>query len=502
MYGLVALLAAASVYWTLRVCQRPAARRDWLAYFLFTLAAAYTHYYAFFVILAENLILVPTLLYQRRQSALGRWLLSQGALLAAYLPWIVVQSGFLSGKASARFDEWDLATALRIVGDTARTFSAGLAVPTIAAWGVAALFAIALVAGLVAVFRSRRAEPLLVALYLLLPLFLAWVINPIMPFFFPRYLLLIAPAFYLLAAWGLVALGRLWRPLFPLGAAILVLASGYGLRGYYADEAYAKGRYGQMMAYIQANARPGDGLLLANQLQRPLYEYYRPADIEADFLPRYEYPLEDPRTAEDLAAIAARHPRLWLVRFGNPAEYDPNSYLPRWLATHGSKAYFGGWLDADLSLYVMRPASAEAGVEHPLRLNLGQQVQLQGYSLSANQVAPGDTLLLTLYWQALSPIPERYTVFTHLLDANKQIQAQVDSEPQGGGLTTDRWTVGQIVQDNYALTVADDAPPGPHVLEVGMYRLETMERLPVTDPQTGAALGDRILLGPVEVVAP
>ena len=85
---------------------------------------------------------------------------------------------------------------------------------------------------------------------------------------------------------------------------------------------------------------------------------------------------------------------------------------------------------------------------------------------------------------------------------NEQIQAQVDSEPQGGGLPTDRWTVGQIVQDNYALTVADEAQPGPHVLEVGMYRLVTLERLPVTDPQTGAALGDRILLGPVEVVAP
>jgi len=501
MYGLVTLLAAASVYWSLRLFRRPRAVRNWLAYFLFTLGALYTHYYAFFVLAAENLVLLPVLLYQRRRAALGRWLLSQAALVAAYVPWIVVQSGFLSGKASARFEEWELATALRIVGDTLRAFGAGLALPDPAAWIVSGLFLLAVGSGLVAAFRSRRVGPWLVAAYLLLPLFLAWLVNPVMPFFFPRYLLLIAPAFYLLAAAGLLALGRLWRPLLPLGAAVLLLGSGYGLWSTYTDEAYVKGRYGQMMAYVQAHAQPGDGLVLANQLQRPLYEYYRPPHLDAYFFPRYEYPLEDPRTAQDLAAIAARHPRLWLVRFGNPAEYDPSGYLPRWLATHGSKAYFDGWVDADLSLYVMTPAS-EGEIEHPVGLKLGEGVQLQGYSLNADRVAPGGTLLLTLYWQALEPLSERYTVFTHLLDEQEKIWAQVDSEPQGGGLPTDRWTVGQVVADNYALTVDDGAPPGPYVLEVGMYRLETLERLPVTDPQTGAALGDRILLGAVEVVAP
>ena len=129
-------------------------------------------------------------------------------------------------------------------------------------------------------------------------------------------------------------------------------------------------------------------------------------------------------------------------------------------------------------------------------------MRLLGYDLSAEQVASGDTLLLTLYWQALSPMAERYTVFTHLLDGGQRIQAQVDSEPQGGGLPTDRWAAGQVVQDNYALTVSPEALPGPHTLEVGMYLLETLDRLPVRDADSGAPLGDRVLLGSVEVVAP
>jgi hypothetical protein len=256
-----------------------------------------------------------------------------------------------------------------------------------------------------------------------------------------------------------------------------------------------------MMAYIEANAQPGDGLILANPLQRPLFQYYAPDGLETYFFPRYDYALEDPRTAQELEAIAARHPRLWLVRFGNPDEYDPHAFLTRWLATRGSKAYFGGWVDADLSLYVMAAGSATEGITHSLRVDLGGQVRLLGYDLSAEQVAPGDSLLLTLHWQALTPIAERYTVFTHLLDASDQIRGQMDSEPQGGGLPTDRWTVGQTIEDNYALTVDADASPGPHLLEVGMYRLETLDRLPVRDADTDQLLGDRVVLGTVEVVA-
>jgi uncharacterized membrane protein len=508
MYGLVTLLAAASVYWAARTLpegqhfegvSRPS--RPYVAYILVTLAATYTHYYAFFVILAENVVIILALLRGRRWPHLVRWLVAQGTMALLYIPWIIVQSGFLSGKASTRFEEWDLESALHIARETLGVFGIGLATPPTLAWAVVLLFLLAILVGLLELVRRRQPESWLVAAYFLLPLILAWVVNPVMPFFYARYLLLIAPAFYLLAAWGMVAIGRLWRPLGAVGAGILILGSVYGLHDYYTNDANVKGRYGQMMAYVEANAQPGDALILANQLQRPTFEYYRPKGLEAYFFPRYEYPLEDDRTARDLEEIASRHPRLWLVRFGNPAEYDPNGSLTRWLATHGSKAYFDGWGDADLSLYVMSPAAEAGAIQHPLQADLGGQVRFLGYALSNEQVAPGDTLLLTLYWQGLAPMETRYTVFTQLLDANGQIQAQMDSEPQGGSLPTDGWSVGQLVQDNYALRVADTAS-GLHTLVAGMYLLETLERLPVHDSDTGASLGDHLVLGTVQVVGP
>ncbi len=182
---------------------------------LATLAAVYTHYYAFFVVLAENLFVCLALLLRRRWRVLGGWLATQAVLVLAYLPWIAVQSAFLGGKASARFEEWDLATALRIAGETLSTFGAGLAVPPTVSWVVAALFLVAAGAGLVALFRRRQWEPWLIVAYFLVPLFLAWLVNPIMPFFYARYLLLISPAFYLLVGWGVVALGTCggrWLP--------------------------------------------------------------------------------------------------------------------------------------------------------------------------------------------------------------------------------------------------------------------------------------------------
>jgi uncharacterized membrane protein len=508
MYGLVVLLSAASIYWASYVLRDPSLapqrwRSPWpgVAYVLTTLGAVYTHYYAFFVVLAENLVLVIALWRQRRRTELVRWLGVQGILALAYVPWILVQKGFLGGKASTRFEEWDLASALRIAGETFGAFGSGLAVPPVSMWLAAAVFALMVVSGLPALIRRRQPEPWLIVAYVALPLFLAWLVNPIMPFFYARYLLLIAPAFYLLAAWGALAWGRLWRPLAVAGTVILLVGSVYGLSSYYTDEVYVRGRYGQMMSYVEEHAQPGDALILANQLQRPLFQYYQPEGLEAYFFPRFEYPLEDPRTAGNLTEIAARHPRLWLVRFGNPGEYDPNGTLSQWLATQGSKAYFDGWGDADLSLYVMAPAGAEGANPNPLQLDMGDRIRLVGYAVDSQKVAPGGTLLLTLYWQALAPIEKRYTVFTHLLDEDGQIQAQMDSEPQGGSFPTDRWAVGEVVTDNYALTIAETAS-GTHVLEVGMYLLETLDRLPVRDSDTGELLGDRALLEPIEVTAP
>jgi hypothetical protein len=145
-------------------------------------------------------------------------------------------------------------------------------------------------------------------------------------------------------------------------------------------------------------------------------------------------------------------------------------------------------------------------VDHQVGARLGEVVELVGYSLRLPTVQgtggrqssrPGDTLHLTLVWRCLEQMETSYTVFTHLLDEAQQIRGQQDNPPMGGRYPTPLWVPGEIVVDEYALTIQPDAPAGRGVIEVGLYDPATLVRLPVLDP-TGAT-GDRVLLGDIKI---
>ncbi len=134
----------------------------------------------------------------------------------------------------------------------------------------------------------------------------------------------------------------------------------------------------------------------------------------------------------------------------------------------------------------------------PLTVTLGDQVRLLGYDLQESSARPGDTLHLTLYWQALKPGATPQTVFTHLLDAQGAVSGQKDSVPVNGTRPTTGWVAGEIITDPYEIPVNADAQPGPHQIEIGLYDPATGKRLPVTSGQ--GAGEDRVLLpGVIEI---
>jgi hypothetical protein len=342
---------------------------------------------------------------------------------------------------------------------------------------------------------ARRRLGNMAVFYLVVPLSVAWLVNPIMPFFFERYLIVALPAYLLLLAAGLLWLGRRHNVTLAIGVLLVLVVSGYSLYNYYADPAYAKGGYGQLMAYVEHHAYPGDALLLENPLQKAIYDYYAPPDMPAYWFPP-EHPWDDPRTQAHLESLAERHGRLWLVMFGNPAEYDPSHALERWLSSHGFRSFHGDYVDASLALYTMGQAGTgliDVGA------NFADRIQLLGYRLNAGAFSLGDTLELTLNWRALSEMDKDYTVFTHLIDANEKIWAQMDSQPLGGTHPTSSWNPGERVVDRLGLQLDPNTPPGVYRIEVGWYYLPTLERLPVVGP-AGQTDSDRVLFGPVRVV--
>ena len=103
---------------------------------------------------------------------------------------------------------------------------------------------------------------------------------------------------------------------------------------------------------------------------------------------------------------------------------------------------------------------------------------------------PGGQVSVNLTWQALTSMDEDYTVFVQILDENDRIVGQVDSWPVQGTYPTSQWRVGEAVKDPYLVWLKEDLPPGEYRLNVGLYLLETLRRLPVLG-EGGAPIDDK-----------
>jgi hypothetical protein len=135
------------------------------------------------------------------------------------------------------------------------------------------------------------------------------------------------------------------------------------------------------------------------------------------------------------------------------------------------------------------------------KYRLGESVELVGHNLPENvidgeRIQPGQEITVTLYWQALDPLVEDYTVFVHLLDEAGQVRAQHDGPPMNGRYPTHSWLPNQIIEDETVLVLGPDLLPGEYRISVGMYELETGQRLGVKGGE-GTVPDNAILLEPV-----
>jgi hypothetical protein len=97
----------------------------------------------------------------------------------------------------------------------------------------------------------------------------------------------------------------------------------------------------------------------------------------------------------------------------------------------------------------------------------------------------GDRLVLEVAWQPLQTFAQDLKVFVHLVDANDQILAQFDGQPQAGTYPTSRWVPGEIIEDAYSIVFPANAPPGPYRAYIGLYDEPTLLRLPVPGDPAG-----------------
>lgn len=152
---------------------------------------------------------------------------------------------------------------------------------------------------------------------------------------------------------------------------------------------------------------------------------------------------------------------------------------------------------SSFTLSTIKIAPSEAVRRQPdveMVTDFGRVARLMGYDMADTAVA-GQPLPITLYWDAMEPDGQEYTVFVHMLNESGQLIAQADAPPQANTYPTSIWASGEQIRDQHILLLPANLPDGVYHVLVGLYHTQTGERLPATLPG-----GERWLHDAVELV--
>ena len=195
-----------------------------------------------------------------------------------------------------------------------------------------------------------------------------------------------------------------------------------------------------------------------------------PADQPRDALPRWAVVVAVPLFAFIIGAIA----------------------LPRPGAVGGTRATDGA---AELPGVVSRtPPRPRAKVDAVL----GNAIRVLGADLPEHPVARGDRLALRFYFESLAGLDEDWQIFLHIDAKQGSFRMHGDHFPAHGRYSTTLWQKGEVISDEWADTVARDAPSGSYDVWLGFYVGDN--RLPFTGGDDAAHDGvDRVRVGSLQV---
>jgi mannosyltransferase len=487
MYTSLVVLSLASVYTLLRAIEPTAAHplRRWLVWMLVTAAALYTHFTAFFLLPFEGLLILTALWRQHR-----RWVLAAACgLIVLSLPiglygWSRAQTGVeRSFGFRPLYSMAEEVSSAFAVGRTNETFQ-----PLWAVLPSLLLLSIGSVSGLI---RQRRST-LIVWLYLLVPLLGFYAVTFVRPLFSgARHLLLIAPPFYLLVAYGLAVLWQRVRLVGMAALAVVVILMGWWLTVQFSDPAYLKDDMRSAVCTIAAQAEPEDVVIVHDAISSYVFDYYYQrcgGQAPRKIIPAYPS-LDVDAALQEFQAEADQAERLWFVTDPRPLNgFDPR-VLDEWARGHllrlGHERFPSIWLGAAYQLYTAHfpifdalPASAE--VRDAIWPSDGLRLAGVDPVIATPQ---RDSAQVGLYWQLDQPAQRNFNFTLRLIDR---------SGAEWGlwqGMAFDNWSAkkwpaGQYIRQAANIALPPGLPAGEYALMVSVADRQTNEIIP---PAAGSA---------------
>ncbi len=137
------------------------------------------------------------------------------------------------------------------------------------------------------------------------------------------------------------------------------------------------------------------------------------------------------------------------------------------------------------------PPDKPAAMESPVHQKFGDDLELLGYTLNDEEVAPGDWMTVTLFWRPQHALTAQYRPIVQLVNLSLTEAWAVSEPAEPGGGSTVGHTPDRFFSDIHRFKVQDNAPPYVGHLSIQMVNVETGEPLHLPDGS------DRLLLTPV-----
>ncbi|MEA3408236.1 MAG: hypothetical protein U9R48_09190 [Chloroflexota bacterium] len=176
------------------------------------------------------------------------------------------------------------------------------------------------------------------------------------------------------------------------------------------------------------------------------------------------------------AAPEIRQP--WRARIGYHEGKQEDEFSDKIRAS--DRVWVLGYAPHDLTcVYVGGMEKKAPGAEEMAAL-FGEHIVLHRATLERTKEA----LIATLYWETRRPLEGSYTVFVHLYNDAGRLIAQADGFPLGGTFPFAAWRRGDAVRDVRYVNVPRGSDLAEGRLGVGLYHVQTGERLPGVDSES------------------
>lgn len=341
MYSLLTLFALLSVYFLYRLVIDPKSPTALIGYVLFSSLAVYTQYYGFLLLLAEELYL----LFYLKRLTLKTWISVQILLLLSYLPWL--QAGLYHLNHHAGLINAGIQTKASTFANLFLHFFCGSPIhfPEGNWLGIALLILLFLVVLQGLIKRNRPFYPeRLIALAAFLPVGALGMIVLKYPatVIAPRQISFILPFFLLCCLIKYPDRFSKFLVILFIGCNLFALG-----RWYYNPE-YQRVRWPEAARYLQAKIAAGDVIVLQNDSQKMIFEYYFPLRFPVFYFTK-------DTSERELRAFAGRYRRVWYVSYYGWM-VDPGHKIAKWLNSNyfiSDNRVIKNALDSGGSIYIV-----------------------------------------------------------------------------------------------------------------------------------------------------